>query len=194
MRTVFEKKDTLPLIAEAFRELGYEGASFSRITERTGVSKGSLYHFFPGGKEQMAAEVLANIRGWFEANVYLPLERDAPEAAIAAMWASVLRYFNDGGRVCLVGVFALDETRDRFANDVRDYFRRWMASLADALTRAGLDEAQARALAEDCVAGIQGGLVLARAMNESDVFVRAVQRLAGTVASAISEAAGSAPR
>jgi len=29
-------------VAEVFQELGYEGASLSEITERTGVGKGSL--------------------------------------------------------------------------------------------------------------------------------------------------------
>lgn len=177
VRIVFEKKDTIPLIAEVFRELGYEGASLSRITERTGLSKGSLYHFFPGGKEEMAAEVLAHIHSWFETNMFAPLTRDEPRAAIEHMWETALDYFRGGGRVCLVGVFALDETRDRFSEAIGAYFRRWTEALAGALVRAGMEAAQARALAEECVSGIQGGLVLGRAMDEADLFVRAVRRL-----------------
>ena len=53
-RTIFEKSDAIILVAEVFRELGYEGASMSNITARTKLSTGSLYHFFPGGKEEMA--------------------------------------------------------------------------------------------------------------------------------------------
>jgi len=61
MRTVLEKADVVPLVAEVFRELGYEGASLGRITARTRISKGSLYHFFPGGKEEMAAAILDHV-------------------------------------------------------------------------------------------------------------------------------------
>jgi AcrR family transcriptional regulator len=63
----------LRALGEVFRAHGYEGASLTLITEATGLGKGSLYHLFPGGKEQMAAEVLADIDGWFELNIYAPL-------------------------------------------------------------------------------------------------------------------------
>ncbi|MET0616193.1 MAG: helix-turn-helix domain-containing protein, partial [Luteibacter sp.] len=72
-RAVHERVDVIPLIAETFRELGYDGATMSRITKRTGLGKGSLYHFFPGGKEDMAAAVLADIDAWFEENIFVPL-------------------------------------------------------------------------------------------------------------------------
>ncbi|MDU6377660.1 MAG: helix-turn-helix domain-containing protein, partial [Bradyrhizobium sp.] len=52
MRTLHERADVIPLIAEVFREFGFEGTSLSRITEKTALGKGSLYHFFPGGKEE----------------------------------------------------------------------------------------------------------------------------------------------
>lgn len=181
MRTVHEKADTIPLIAEVFRELGYEGATFSRITARTGLSKGSLYHFFPGGKEEMAAAVLAHIQDWFERRIFTPLAQEEPALALEAMWQAVEAYFHGGGRVCIVGVFALDETRDRFATAIHAYFTRWMDALAEALGHAGLSEERARAQAEMIVGGIQGGLVLARALNEPAVFVRTLAQLRAAV-------------
>ena len=60
-RGVVERRDVLRALGEVFRAHGYEGASLTLITEATGLGKGSLYHLFPGGKEQMAAEVLAEI-------------------------------------------------------------------------------------------------------------------------------------
>ncbi len=136
---IHEKCDVLPLVAEIFRELGYEGASFGQITKRTGISKGSLYHFFPGGKEQMAAEILAEIEGWFVENIYKPLETGSPAWAIGKMWTEVDLYFWSGRRVCLVGAFALDATRDHFAAAIHDYFTHWVSALAGCLTRAGLE-------------------------------------------------------
>jgi len=70
-----QRGDVIPLVAEVFRELGYEGASLNEITERTGIGKGSLYHFFPGGKELMVVEVLDHVDRWFVENVFEPLER-----------------------------------------------------------------------------------------------------------------------
>ncbi|WP_322514320.1 TetR/AcrR family transcriptional regulator [Rhodopseudomonas palustris] len=168
----------LPLLGEVFRAHGYEGASLALISQATGLGKGSLYHFFPGGKKQMAEEVLAEIDGWFETHIFAPLrDTDDPRAAIAAMLAGVDDYFRSGARVCLVGVIALGHARDDFAAPVNDYFLRWQEALATALRRHGLGAAVARRRAEDAVLTIQGALVLARARNDAKVFTRALAEL-----------------
>ena len=178
VKTVFEKADAIPLLAEVFRELGYEGATLSRITARTGLGKGSLYHFFPGGKEEMAAAVLDHVDRWFIEHIFKPLEEGEPVAAIAGMWRAVDAYFGAGRRICLVGAFALDETRDRFPQAINRYFVRWITALSGALVRAGKDEKTAMQLAETVVLGIQGALVLTRATADAGLFKRALERLA----------------
>lgn len=179
VRIVYERADMVPLLAEIFRELGYEGTTLSRITEKTGIGKGSLYHFFPGGKEEMASAVLADVDGWFERSIYEPLRRDDASKAIAAMWTNVDDYFRSGRRICLVGAFALDETRERFSALIKSYFKRWIDALRDALMRLGYLREEAIALAEDAVLGIQGALVLSRALDDQAMFRRSLSTLAG---------------
>lgn len=87
------------------------------------------------------------------------------------------RYFFSGRRVCLVGVFALGNERDRFANKIRDYFVAWVDALAAALVRTGRKPEEASALAEEVVGSIQGALVLARAFDQTDVFTATLDRL-----------------
>jgi AcrR family transcriptional regulator len=193
-RTVFEKSDAITRVAEVFRELGFEGASLYEITERTGLSKGSLYHFFPEGKEGMAQEILADVDQWFVREVFEPLERDESRAAITRMWQTVDSYFRSGRRICLLGAFALDETRDRFAKPIRLYFKRWIEALDGALVRAGADATIARSLAEDIVGGIQGSLMLARALKEDAVFSRTLARLQQRVDVALPRVARSVGR
>jgi TetR/AcrR family transcriptional regulator, lmrAB and yxaGH operons repressor len=176
VKSVNERPDVVALIAEIFRDLGYEGAALSRITERTGVGKGSLYHFFPGGKEEMATAVLQEIDSWFERNVFSPLRHDEPADAIAAMWKTVGEYFRSGDRICLPGAFALEETRDRFSSEINGYFRRWVDALRDALIRGGMPRDAAVSAAEDGILTIQGALVLSRALDDRSVFTRALAR------------------
>lgn len=177
VRTVNERADAVALIAEVFRELGYEAATLSRITEKTGLGKGSLYHFFPGGKEEMAAAVLADVDRWFERFVFEPLRRDEPVEAIGGMWRAVDDYFRSGRRICLVGAFALEGTRDLFSAAIDGYFRRWIEALRDALVRHGRNAGDAALDAEEAVSGIQGALVLARALGDTDLFTRSLRRL-----------------
>ncbi|WP_128102260.1 TetR/AcrR family transcriptional regulator [Paenibacillus sp. DCT19] len=186
-RTVFEKSDVIPLVAEVFRELGYEGASLSKITARTRLSKGSLYYFFPGGKDEMAAEILAHIDQWFIKNIYEPLENNEPLAAIDHMWQEVDTYFKSGQRICLIGAFALDETRDRFAAVIRQYFVRWIEAFSAALVRAGISKETADQISEETIAGIQGGLILSRALHDESFFERSLANLSQRVSAYISK-------
>lgn len=173
-----DRSSVVPLLAEVFRTYGFEGASLARITEGTGLGKGSIYNFFPGGKDEMAQAVLDEIDGWFRDQVFQPL-RAAAEVGqgTADMFTAVGRYFQSGSKVCLVGVFALGHERDRFARKVQGYFAEWVQALAAALQRGGHDADSALALAEEVVGGIQGALVLARAADEPDLFMRALERL-----------------
>ncbi|KIZ32766.1 MULTISPECIES: TetR/AcrR family transcriptional regulator [Rhodopseudomonas] len=173
-----DRAKLLPLLGEVFRAHGYEGASLALISQATGLGKGSLYHCFPGGKQQMAAEVLAEIDAWFEARIYAPLRDDADAGrAIAAMLSGVDGYFRSGHRVCLVGVIALGHARDIFAEAVNGYFARWHDALVAALRRCGHSAAIARRRSEDALLTIQGALVLARARDDAKIFSRALAEL-----------------
>ena len=173
-----ERADLLPLLGEVFRAYGYEGATLALITQATGLGKGSLYHFFPGGKQQMAAEVLDEIDRWFEVNVFAPLrDSDDPGSAVAAMIKAVDDYFRSGSRVCLVGVVALGASRDTFAVQVHEYFARWHDALAAVFRRLGFSAGVARQRAEDALLTIQGALVLARARDDAKIFRRAMSEL-----------------
>jgi AcrR family transcriptional regulator len=173
-----DRAELLPLLGEVFRAHGYEGATLALITVATGLGKGSLYHFFPGGKQQMATEVLAEIDRWFEVNVFAPLRAsDDSDRAVAAMIGNVDGYFRSGRRVCLVGVIALGASRDSFGAEVHDYFARWHDALAGVLRRSGFGTSVARRRSEDALLTIQGALVLARARDDVKIFRRAMVEL-----------------
>lgn len=171
-------QSVIAALSAVFREHGFEGASLAHISKATRLGKGSLYHAFPGGKEDMAAAVLGDIDRWFEQNIFVPLGDESRDAgsAIDAMLDGCAEYFHCGGRVCLVGVFALSDTRDTFGKIVNAYFRRWVDTLSGALVRCGAKPKAARALAEGALAGIQGGLVLARAFDDTSYFEREIAR------------------
>ena len=176
LRPASGRTNVIALLAEVFREQGFEGASLSAISKATGLGKGSLYHHFPGGKEEMAQAVLDEIDAWFEREVFNPLASLAPDA-IDAMFNAVTDYFRSGRRVCLVGAFALSDGRDRFGARICAYFRRWNEALAQALGARGYGPRKARLRAEEIIAGIQGGIVLARAMTDTASFDRLIVRL-----------------
>ncbi len=185
-RTLTDRASAIPALAEAFREHGFEGASLAILSQATGLGKGSLYNFFPGGKEEMMDAVLADIDGWFCATIFAPLEQPRdPAAAIRSMIEEVTAYFQSGGRVCLVGWIGLGSSGATFADRVRDYFARWVSALAHCLEAGHVPPSQAQLLAEETVCAIQGSIILSRALGEEAAFGRIVGRQEATLLDAI---------
>lgn len=167
------REELIARIGEVFREHGYNGASLSLIGQAVGLGKGSLYHYFPEGKPEMARLVLEHVHGWFETNVFAPLRTGSGEAALRHMFDATRQYFRCGRRICLVGAFALDHTRDVFALAVSRYFEEWLRALEDFLARSGVPPHKSHALSCAAMAAIQGGLVLARALDDAELFMTA---------------------
>ncbi|MGC0366428.1 AcrR family transcriptional regulator [Rhodococcus sp. 27YEA15] len=169
------RSDSVPALAGVFRTYGFDGASLAVISEHTGLGKGSLYNFFPRGKEEMAEAVLDQVGAWFMTEVFDPLrvESVSPAERITAMFDAVAEHFGSGNRICLFGAFALGNERARFGARVQGYFDAWISALTTALECTD-DPA---GLAEECVSTIQGALVLSRALDDSLVYTRLSGRL-----------------
>ncbi len=52
--------------ANAFQRQGYAGSGLKQISSDSGAPFGSLYHFFPGGKEELAEQTLRTAGRWYQ--------------------------------------------------------------------------------------------------------------------------------
>jgi AcrR family transcriptional regulator len=68
--------------AELFRRQGYTGTGLKQIVAAADAPFGSLYHFFPGGKEQLAEEVI-RVAGRFYLQLFEAISGEAPDVAAA---------------------------------------------------------------------------------------------------------------
>ena len=68
----------------AFRRYGYDAASLGQLSQATGLGRSSLYHYFPGGKEEMARAVLDRVDAWVHDAILAPMQGSGtPERAWA---------------------------------------------------------------------------------------------------------------
>lgn len=170
-----DKEQAITAIAELFREHGYHGTSYAQIIKASGLGKGSLYHYFPGGKEEITKAVLHQIDCWFETNVFAPLKtNDVPETVLGKMFDTVDNYFASGQRICLLGAFALYNAKEHFSQEIKNYFQRWINALSFYLQGQGLPEIESRELADSAMIAIQGGLVVAQATDDTKIFQQAI--------------------
>lgn len=158
-----------------FRQRGVADTSLRDVVEHSGVSRGSIYHHFPGGKEELA--LAATERGGdFMGELLKRLLEDADgERAVSAFvdyWTSAMTAaeFADG---CPVAAAALssDETASARLAAGRA-FARWETLLADALARRGVPTARAATLATLAIASVEGALLMCRAQRSTEPLAR----------------------
>lgn len=170
-----------------FREHGVNGTSFSDVLEHSTAPRGSLYHYFPGGKAQLAEEATRYAGDFIAVGLAAALEQKDPAAAIsdfATVWRDVLRR-SDFSAGCPILSASLEGERSPAARDAAGAaFRRWEKLLADGFERQGTPRPRARSLATLSIAAIEGAIVLARAQRSSAPLERVVGELEALAATA----------
>lgn len=181
------KHEVLARLTCVFREVGYEAATLSRLSKATGLVRASLYHYFPDGKEGMAAAVLAHANAWLEERVLGPLAGPgSPAQRLDAMARALDGYYAGGRDGCLLGLLSQGDARDLFQEHVRDAMQRWSGAIAALLEDAGLPADISRDRGEDAVIQVQGALVVSRGVGTTAPFSRTVSELPARLLAPIS--------
>lgn len=172
-RTSVDDTQLLRRLEEVFRDVGYEGATLATLSEAAGLHKASLYHRFPGGKEQMAREVLQCTGQWLAVNVLEPLRsHDAPPSVrIAGMIRRLDEFYSGGRKNCLLNTLSTGGCAGgTFDRPIKDLIDAWVSTLSSVLMESGLDRSLARTRAERALVGLQGSLVVSRGLGTTRPF------------------------
>lgn len=172
------KEKVIPQLFAVFRRYGYEGATLSQLSETTGLKKASLYHYFQGGKEQMAEAVLEYVTNWFNENIFTLLRSsEPPRERIKAMSQGLDEFYESGESPCLLSVMSIGEADNLFHQQLKQALNDWLALLTEVVEETGVNTETARERAEDALMMIQGALVLVRVSNNTQPFKRAIAQL-----------------
>jgi AcrR family transcriptional regulator len=152
------------------RERGARATSIDDVLRHSGAPRGSVYHHFPGGREQLLREA-TDYAGRFVAGA---LERTPAGDPVAALDAFLDGYrkdlvandFRTGCPVVAVAVESRDGDSDLRA-PAAAAFSRWQRLLADRFAAAGIHADRADDLALMAISAIEGALVLSRAHRDA---------------------------
>jgi AcrR family transcriptional regulator len=169
------KSVLLGQLYELFRRRGYDGVSIGDISAETGLGRSSLYHHFPGGKAQMAADVLAYARAAMEEAFFAPLASEAPLLErVTAMLAAVDRAYASGAQPCILASLLSASEDGPISSGLTRLLQDWVDAIAASLERGGAPPEEAKRRALKALALIQGGLVLARGLKDRSAFTEAL--------------------
>lgn len=172
----------IPCLLDLFRQHGYDGATLAKISEATGLGKASLYHYFPGGKDEMVMTVLDFLERWSEQHLLQALR--SPGDALTRMQRmcdQLTALYEGGQQPCLFAILLLGSAREVFHDKVQVLLRAWIQAMAAVLMEAGLDQTLAQQRAEDAAIAIQGALIVAQGLNDLRPFQRVVKQLPQTL-------------
>lgn len=156
--------------ASLIRTRGVSATSLSDVLAASGAPRGSIYHHFPHGKEQLAGDAVRLTSEWVLA------QQRACSATTAAgvlgcfidLWRRVV-LASGGAAGCVVAGVAIDTAAGEqgLIDVVRKTFRSWADLLVDQLEAAGVPAQRATPIAVATLAGMEGALILCRAEGDS---------------------------
>lgn len=158
---------------DLFRRQGYAGTGMKQIVAEAGAPFGSLYHFFPGGKEELGEEVIRSSGAAYGelVGLFFGPEPDVV-AATRAFFAGAGATLRETGYAdaCPIATVALEvaSTNERLRRATADVFTGWVDELAPHLVAAGLDQPTARSLSTTLIALLEGAFMLSRARRSTD--------------------------
>jgi len=162
---------------------GYQATSFSEVLAESAAPRGSIYHHFPEGKDQLIAAAI-EVSGARAVALLDGLDGLGATEIVdgfMAMWRAVLQLstFSAGCSVLAVTVSA---DSPGLLEQAADIFRRWQARLAELLVGSGMPAADAASFATLLIAASEGAVVLARAEQSFAPFDAVHARLRDGVA------------
>jgi len=167
---------------------GLQGTSFSEVLEASGAPRGSLYHHFPGGKDEL---VLAAVRLAGD-QALAALDRVSGQSAgdvartFAALWRAVLSMSGFAAGCAVVAVTVATDS-PALLESAAEVFRDWRSRLGALLAQGGVPEDRAPALAAGLISGFEGAVILSRAERSFEPFDLVAGELLAVVDAAVTK-------
>lgn len=160
--------------AQLIRRDGVAATGMREVAAHAGAPRGSLQHYFPGGKEQLVNEAVA-WAGRYAGNRVARFLAALPEPTPSGLFAEMVRQWTDEyesagfAAGCPVAAATVDcaESVESTREAASAAFATWTGAVADALTGMGVPRERAAPLATLMIGALEGAIVIARA--EQDV-------------------------
>lgn len=168
MANAAKHKDALIQTAmRLFRQQGYASTGLQQILAESGAPKGSLYHYFPGGKEQLAkaaVELAGTLIG--EMLAEHAARTSTAAAFVKAYCATMAKWMkeSDFRSGCPIATTMLETAphTPQLAQAGAAAFDLWIGIIAPVFRADGNSAAEARSKAQRLIASMEGALLIAR--------------------------------
>ncbi|MCX4742612.1 TetR/AcrR family transcriptional regulator [Streptomyces antibioticus] len=159
--------------AQLIRRDGVASTGMREVAEHAGAPRGSLQHYFPGGKEQLVNEAVS-WAGRYAGNRVARFVAALPEPTPSGLFAAMVRQWTDeyesagfaGG--CPVAAATVDraESAASTREAAASAFAGWSGAVAEALEDMGVPVDRSGALATLMISALEGAILMSRAERD----------------------------
>jgi AcrR family transcriptional regulator len=171
--TTHTRERIMSVTSELFRRQGMAGTGLKQITREADAPFGSLYHFFPGGKAQLAEEVIRTAgKEYFD--LVMAVFDASPDllTAIETTFKAAADLLVETGYAdaCPIATIALEvaSTDEPLRAATSDVFTDWIESGTHHLKGSGLSGEARRRLVIGIITSLEGAFVLGRALRSTE--------------------------
>ena len=165
-----------------FRQRGYLGTALSDVVTESAAPRGSIYFHFPGGKEELAGEVVLLHAGDHIAHINRAAAAATSPAELIEIFMGrerddlVASGYREG---CAVAPIVIETTpaSDVLSDVARRSFQDLITTLAARFTEKGLPNERAVQLATNVWTSVEGALILSRVLRTPEPFDLAIAQL-----------------
>lgn len=172
MSTKNNSKDVLiETASRLFRIKGYYGVGLKDIIEESGIPKGSLYHYFPKGKEQLAIAAINHTKEIVIQKILELFEKiEDPIIAFQIHLDHLLEIINSNENIGFsIGTIAGEtySTNEEIRKTCQLAFEEWQAIYRQKLLQSGYDTERATDLGITVNLMIEGAIRLSLTMKSN---------------------------
>lgn len=173
-------------VGELMRTHGYSAITVKQITAAAAAPMGSLYHHFPHGKVQIAAEALRSSGAAYIQLLPLLMDpHDDLRAAVPAAFADAARTLEESGwiNMCPVGTVAgeIADSEPALRAVAVEVVTDWIGKGTAYFVGRGLDEPAARDLILGVLSSLEGAFVLGRTLRSTEPLLAAGQAMSSRI-------------
>ena len=178
----------IEVASRLFEAQGYHGTGINQIVAESGAPKGSLYYYFPGGKEEIAAEAIHRAGRFVVEHIEQDLVvQGDPVKSFRRFIRIVARqveavYYRAGGPLTTVALESA--TSERLNQACREVYQQILDAFQSKLVEGGYSQKRAARLAVLIASALEGGVVLSRTQRST----KPLRQIADEVAEALEAA------
>ncbi len=189
-----KKCEIIAAAGKLFRRQGYAGTGLSEILAESNAPKGSLYHYFPDGKEAIGVAAIEEAGQTMERELLRYRESGARSDELLMMTARHLGEWLQNSGFCegcgiATTVLETSASSERLREAGERAYASWRKVIEDCLLSENVAPARAERLAALVMSALQGGLIQSRVSRSTEHLTVSAEEVASLLRAAREDAA-----